>query len=110
MSGAGFDRLGRRNRGGNSRRAPADLREGGSGLARFVGHQKMIGGGIAQRVEEAPAAMRVSPALRMHSLGVVAHVEKVRPGLIVEILGPGGPRNMGLAAIGKFELRALSAK
>src|ERR1700728_4385178 len=109
MSGAGVDRLGRRNWRGISRCAPAELREVGLGLAGLVGREEMIGGGIAKRIEEATAAMRVPPAFRMHSLGVVAHVEEIGPCLVVEVLGTRGPCDVRLAAVGKLELRTLAA-
>ena len=69
----------------------------------------MIGGGVAQRIEESAAAARVAPALGMHALDVVAHVQKIGPGLIVEVRGPGRPRDVRLAAVGEFDLGPLAA-
>src|SRR5271166_3222544 len=69
----------------------------------------MIGGRVAQRVEKTPAAARMAPALGVDALGVVAHVQELRPRLIIQLRGLSGPRQVGLAAIREFDFRALTA-
>src|SRR5450631_3275796 len=74
-------RYGRRWRSGSSLITAIERRSWLSGL---VDREKVIGGGVAQRVEESAAAARVAPALGINTLGVAAHIEKVGPRLIVE--------------------------
>jgi hypothetical protein len=69
----------------------------------------MIGRGVAQRVEEATAASRVTPALGVNALGVGAHVQEFRPLLIVKFGGLHGPHQMSLATMGKFDFRSFTA-
>ena len=69
----------------------------------------MIGGRVAQRVEEAAAAVRVTPALGVHTAGVVTAVEKVRPllhGDFRRLLRPGDVR---LPAVHELRLGTLTA-
>src|SRR5277367_1392020 len=69
----------------------------------------MVGGRIAQRIEEPPATTRMPPALGIHTLGIGAHVEKFRPRLIVELRGLERPRQVRLTAVGKFDFGTFSA-
>ena len=67
----------------------------------------MIGGGIAQRVEKSPAATCMTPAFSIHTLGVGAHVQKFRPGVIVELRGLKRARQMRLTTVGEFDAGRL---
>src|ERR1700726_2784190 len=74
----------------------------------FVGCDEMVGGRVAHRVEELPAAVRVSPALGIQPLGVVAHVQEPGPFLRVGRGWLGRACDVGLSAVREFELRALA--
>ena len=69
----------------------------------------MIGGGVAQRVEEPPAAVGVTPALGVHARDVVAQVQEVGPLLRLDGGGCARPGDVRLAAVGELELGALAA-
>src|SRR5262249_18803441 len=75
----------------------------------FVGRNEMIGGGVAYRVEEFPATVRVSPTLRIQAPDVVSHVQEPGPLLGIGFRGFGGACNVCLSAVRKLELRALAA-
>src|SRR5580658_4549540 len=77
-------------------------------LTDAVGDEELIATGVAQRVEEAPAAMRVAPALGVYAAGVVARIEKIPPRLRVGRRRIWRAHQMRLAAVHELELRTRS--
>ena len=67
---------------------------GAAQLADLVDGEELVGGGVAQRVEPAPAAGGVVPALGEQPLGVVAHEDPVAPLLVGHVLAVRRPRPM----------------
>src|ERR1700712_5939012 len=53
--------------------------------------------------------MDVAPALGMHALLIVAHIEESSPILLAQCGGVLGPRDMRVSAIAEFQFRALAA-
>src|SRR6185437_6403339 len=78
-------------------------------LAHPIGCEEMIVGGIAQGVEESPAAVRVAPALRMHALAVLAPIEELGPLLVAALGRLARPGDMRLPAVDELELGAHAA-
>src|SRR5579863_1007556 len=68
----------------------------------------MVGGRVAQSVEEPPAAARMAPAFGIDALGIGAHVQKLGPRSIVQLRGLAGPREVRLTAVGEFDFRAFT--
>src|SRR5262252_4787330 len=93
--------------GRRSRRRPRRRR--GRRLADLVGGEELIRGGVAQRVEEPAAAVRVSPALGMYPAGVVAQVKIMRPLLGADLRRDTRTGNVRLPAVDELSLWALAA-
>ena len=69
----------------------------------------MIGGGVAQGVEEPAAAVGVAPALGVHAARVVAPVQVVGPLLRLDGGGCARPGDVRLAAVHELGLGTLAA-
>src|SRR5215472_3217421 len=78
-------------------------------LARAISREEPVGRGIAERIEEAPAAVGVTPALGVHAAGVVALVEIGRPLLAAHLGRMRGARDVRLAAVDELGLGTLAA-
>src|SRR5450631_2719896 len=69
----------------------------------------MVGRGVAQGVEKPSAAARMAPAFGIRALGIGAHVQELRPRLIVELRGMVRAREVCLTAVAELDFRALTA-
>jgi hypothetical protein len=67
----------------------------------------MIGHRIPHRIKKPPTPAHMPPPFRMFAARIAALVQERRPFLIRRVFRR--PRNMRLAAIGKFNLRPLPA-
>src|SRR3546814_12112610 len=81
----------------------------GSSLADLVGGEEMIGPRVADRVEEAGAAVDMAPPLGMMALGIGAHIEKGVPVLVAQIRRLRWPIDMRLAAVAELQFRPFPA-
>src|SRR5215470_19791332 len=94
--------------GRRSRRRPRRRR--GRRLTDLVGGEELIRGGVAQRVEEPAAAVRMSPALGMHPTGVVAQVKIMCPLLGADLRRDTRTGNVRLPAVDELGLRSLATE
>ena len=81
----------------------------GCGSPALVGGQEMIGGGVAQRIEEPAAAARMPPAFGVHALGVAAHVQEIASTSRSSIRRGRRAHQVRLAAVGEFDFGPLAA-
>src|SRR5690606_28268452 len=70
----------------------------------LVGRNELVADGIAHRVEKAPAAMNVAPALIGHALRIGTNEEKYLEFITADLGDIPGTFDMRLARIAKFEL------
>src|SRR3546814_14406425 len=69
----------------------------------------MIGPRVADRVEEAGAAVDMAPPLGMTALGIGAHIEKGVPVIVAQIRRQRCPIDLRLAAVPELQLRPFTA-
>src|SRR5262245_20142972 len=81
----------------------------GPRLAGPVDRQNLVAHRVAQHVEIASAAVPVTPAFRVRTFGVGAHIEKIGPLLIAGARRIRRPGNMRFAAVAELDLSSRAA-
>ena len=100
----------RHHAGSCARRVPFGLRDVGCSPDRDRSRANASRHGVAQRVEPAPAAVRMEPALGMHALRVGAQEQVLAPRpASSSVAGIRRPGDVRLAAVAELDLGARAA-